>query len=174
MSKLSLRKHGVAVGAIVLAGGLAVGGATAYAAAGSPATSSTSTAADTASITGTTGTGPLTMAKPGHARVRIPVGIHGQVTVKNGKTGEYVVREWQRGQITAVSGSTVTVKSADGTTWTWTTASNTKITRDGKKIAESALATGNKVEILGKQSGSANDATRIFAPTATQGSGTTA
>jgi hypothetical protein len=96
------------------------------------------------------------------------------VTVKNGKTGQYVVREWQRGQITAVSGSTVTVKSTDGTTWTWTTASNTKITRDGKKIAESALATGNKVEILGKQSGSANDATRIFAPTGTQGQGATA
>ncbi|MEZ0093813.1 DUF5666 domain-containing protein [Streptacidiphilus sp. EB129] len=155
MRTLPLRRRGIAVASLVLAGGVAVGGATAYAASGTTATPSASPSATAAH-------------QAAHRHLRTPRGIHGQATVKNGVTGQYVTREWQRGQVTSVSGATLTVKSADGTSWTWTTDSSTKVTRDGKKINESVLANGDTVEVLGKQSGTANDATRIFAPSAAQ------
>lgn len=158
MRKLSLRRRGTVVAGVVLAGALAVGGATAFAAT-SPSTS-TSTQASV----------PTAAHKHHgkHPRLRRLhlLGVHGQATVKNAKTGQYVVREWQRGQVTAVSGADVTVKSADGVSWTWAVAQNSKITRDGKKISESVLKDGDTVLVVGKQSGSANDAGRIFAPTA--------
>ncbi|MEY9963367.1 uncharacterized protein (UPF0333 family) [Streptacidiphilus sp. MAP12-16] len=153
MGKLSLRRRGTVAGAVVLAGILAAGGATAYAATSSSPAKSTSTAA--------------AKAKAKHHR-HAPRGVHGQVTVKNGKTGQYVTREWQRGQVTAVSGTTLTVKSADGTTWTWTADPKLKITRDGKKTTESVLASGDTVLVEGNQAGSVNDATRIYAPSAAQ------
>jgi hypothetical protein len=157
MGKLTLHRRGVIVASSLLAGGLAVGGATAYAASSSSGPSATSTPSASAAP-----------HKAAHRHVRVPLGVHGQATVKNGKTGQYVVREWQRGQITAVSGDTVTVKSADGTSWTWTASSSTRVTREGQKIAESALKSGDSVVVLGTQSGSANDANRIFAPSAAQ------
>jgi hypothetical protein len=92
------------------------------------------------------------------------MGLHGEATTHNAKTGKYVDHEWQRGQITAVNGSDLTVRSADGTTWTWVGNSATKVTRGGKKIAESALKSGDKVLVLGTRSGSAHDARRVFAP----------
>ncbi len=161
MGTLASHRRGALVGSVVLAGLLAAGGATAYA-----ATSSTPAKSAGATTTATT-TATTASAKAGQRLLRR--GVHGQVTVKNHKTGQYVTREWQRGQITGVaSGTTFTVKSPDGTSWTWTAASNAKITRDGKTISESTLKTGDKVLVVGKQSGSVNDATRIYAPTAAQ------
>ena len=162
MGKLSLRgrRHGIVVASLVLTGALAAGGATAYAA--STSTSPTPTPAPSATATAA--------PKAGHLAGRrlVRAGIHGQITVKNRTSGQYVTREWQRGQVSAVSGTMVTVKSADGTTWTWTTAGTTRVTRDGKTITESTLQSGDKVLVVGKQAGTANDATRIFAPSATQ------
>lgn len=157
ISRLSLGRRGTAVAGVVLAGGLVAGGATAFA-----ATTGSSTTAPS-------GTASAPAAKAHHPRVRrmLP-GIHGQATVKNRKTGSFVVREWQRGTVVAIAGDRITVRSADGTSWTWTVVKNAKITRDGKKIAESALGTGDTVEVVGRQNGAVNDATRIFAPSAAQ------
>jgi hypothetical protein len=150
MGKLISRRRGTVIAAVAVAGALAAGGATAYAA-GSAATPAKSTNA---------------VMKPHHRHA--PRGVHGQVTTKNAKTGQYVTHEWQRGQVTAVSGTAVTVKSADGASWTWTADPKLKITRDGKKTTESVLRAGDTVLVEGKQAGTANDATRIFAPSAAQ------
>ncbi|MHA6757169.1 hypothetical protein [Streptacidiphilus sp. PAMC 29251] len=153
MGKLTLRRRGTVIAALAVTGVLVAGGATA-----SAATSTT-----TAKATTTTA-----KAKHKQAHRHAPRGVHGQRTVKNVKTGQYVTREWQRGQVTAVSGTTVTVKSADGTSWAWNADPKLKITRDGKKTTESVLKSGDTVLVEGTQAGTKNDAIRIFAPSAAQ------
>ncbi|WDV49661.1 hypothetical protein PV963_04430 [Streptomyces coeruleorubidus] len=158
------RKRRAMVTGVILAGVLAAGGATAYASSTSSPGASPSSAASASS------------AKQHHNKHhkkhgkhhRSLPGVHGQATVKNRKTGQFVVREWQRGSITGVSGATLTVKSADGVSWTWTVEKNARITRGGKKFAESALKTGDTVRVVGRQAGSANDALRISVPTPAQ------
>ncbi|MBC3839693.1 hypothetical protein GXW82_04030 [Streptacidiphilus sp. 4-A2] len=170
MGKLPLRRPGKLAGTAGLAVVLAAGGATAYAATGSGSTGTASAGTVSAGTVSTTSSAHLgtttAVTRAGH-RLALR-GLHGQVTVRNAKTGQFVTREWQRGLITAVSGTTLTVRSADGTTWTWTAAANAKVTRDGAKISESTLKTGDPVLVAGKQAGSTNDATRIFAPTSAQ------
>jgi hypothetical protein len=169
MGKLSPRRRGTLIGSIALAGVLAAGGATAYAASSgsAPATSAGSGQATAkASAKGKAKHKAKARTKARHGLVRR--GVHGQVTVKNGKTGAYTTREWQRGKVVSVSGTTVSVKSADGASWTWTADPKLKITREGAKTTESVLKSGDTVVVLGKKSGSANDATRIYAPTAAQ------
>ncbi|MCX4419318.1 DUF5666 domain-containing protein [Streptomyces mirabilis] len=163
MRKRWLGRRGATVAGIVLAGGLTVGGATAYAA----GTDGSHSAAPTAAAKAHKHAG-----KHRHLRFRVhrmlARGVHGQATVKNAKTGQYVVREWQRGQVTSISGDRLTVKSPDGVSWTWNVDKNAKVTRDGKKLTESALKNGDTVLVVGKQSGGTNDAGRIFAPSAAQ------
>jgi hypothetical protein len=152
--KLPFRKRGAVVAGVVLAGVLAAGGATAYAVGGDNSGHPAKTAA---------------AAKGKHrAGALFGPGIHGEATVKNGKKGTFTTREWQRGQVTAVAGDNVTVKSEDGFSWTWTVAGTTKIGRDGKQITVADLKSGDQVAVVGTKQGSANDATRIFAPSQAQ------
>jgi hypothetical protein len=132
-----------------LAAALIAGGATAYADTGSPTPSPTTA---------------TTVHHPKHHLLRSLPGIHGQATVKSAKTGQYVTLEWQRGTVTAMSGTTLTVTSPDGTHWTWTIAPHALTTRDDKKIAEATLKDGDTVMVVGHLQGSTNDAQRIFAP----------
>jgi hypothetical protein len=90
-------------------------------------------------------------------------GAHGQNTVKN-SAGAYVVREWQVGKVTAISGAAVTVADGDGTTWTWTTQSATVYRIDGAAGALGGVHVGDTILVRGQQSGSANDAARITDP----------
>ena len=158
MLKSTLRRRRTVVAGALLAGALVAGG-TAYAA----------TAPSSAASPSSTASAHLKKHHKKHGKHhRSLPGVHGQATVKNRKTGQFRVREWQRGSITGVSGATLTVKSADGVSWTWTVEKNARITRDGKKVAESALKTGDTVMVVGRQAGSANDALRIVAPTPAQ------
>ncbi|MBC9730877.1 hypothetical protein [Streptomyces sp. TRM68367] len=160
------RNRRAMVTGVILAGVLSAGGATAYASSTSSPGASPSSAASASSA----------HAKQHHKKHgkhhrkhhRSLPGVHGQATVKNRKTGQFVVREWQRGSITGVSGATLTVKSADGVSWTWTVENNAPITRDGEKAAGSVLKTGDTVLVVGRQAGSANDALRISVPTPAQ------
>jgi hypothetical protein len=69
--------------------------------------------------------------------------LHGEfVTAKDG--GGYETIATQKGEVTAVSASSITVKSADGYTKTYTVNSDTKVNRDGK-IAD--ITTGETVRI---------------------------
>lgn len=165
--KSMLRKRRAVVTGVVLAGVLAVGGATAYASSASSPGASPSSAASASSAKQHHKKHQKHPKKDGKHHRSLP-GVHGQATVKNRKTGQFVVREWQRGSITGVSGATLTVKSADGVNWTWTVEKNARISRDGKKVAESALKTGDTVMVVGRQAGSVNDALRIVAPTPAQ------
>lgn len=59
--------------------------------------------------------------------------VHGEATVKDRDTDKWVVQVWQRGTVEKVDGDQVTVKSDDGTSWTWTVGSDTTVYRDGAK-----------------------------------------
>ncbi len=92
----------------------------------------------------------------GARRLRLLGGIHGQVTYES-KQGPRTL-EYERGTIASVSGSSVVVRAADGTTWTWDLVSNTVVRQDHKKAPASALAGGQRVFVGGPLSGGARDA----------------
>lgn len=106
---------------------------------------------------------------PGHPgkghpflRARALRGVHGEATVQR-KNGFHNTA-WQRGQITSVSSSGVTVRSADGVSWTWTANSDTRIRKDGEKAALKDLAKDDKVIVAGERSGDTRTARLIRAP----------
>ncbi|MGI5324896.1 DUF5666 domain-containing protein [Actinomadura nitritigenes] len=106
-------------------------------------------------------------AHPGHGKKRLaPLrrvrGVHGEATVRT-KDG-FRLADWQRGTITGVSGTTLTVRSADGATWTWTTNGDTRVRKDGGKSTLSALASGAQVFVLGERSGDTRTAKLVRAP----------
>jgi hypothetical protein len=92
-------------------------------------------------------------------------GIHGTATVRI-KDGGFTEVVWQRGQVTAVSGGIVTVRSADGTTWQWATNSDTKVRRHGDKANVSQLAANDQVFVIGTSGGSSRTARAVVVPKA--------
>jgi len=73
--------------------------------------------------------------------------VHGEFVVK-GKDGKYVTTEVQRGAVTAVSPTSVTVKSADGFSATYKINADTRIRKDGKQAAIGSVKVGDPVLVL--------------------------
>lgn len=74
-------------------------------------------------------------------------GVHGEATVRTKKG--FVQIAWQRGRLTAESGSTLTVRSLDGTVWQWQTDGKTRVRKAGRKSATANLATNDFVVVAG-------------------------
>jgi len=89
-------------------------------------------------------------------------GVHGEVTVRR-KDGFHIAT-WQHGQITGRSGAILTVRSADGASWTWTTDANTRIRKNGGKSTPSSLANGDQVLAFGERTGTTRTAKLIRVP----------
>jgi hypothetical protein len=85
--------------------------------------------------------------------------LHGSVTVQ-GKDGVKTIVV-QRGTVTAVSATSVSVKSTDGFTATWTFGDPLRIVQARKKVATSALKTGQTVGVAGTQTGATTSARLI-------------
>ncbi|HEY5186634.1 MAG TPA: DUF5666 domain-containing protein [Actinomycetes bacterium] len=79
-------------------------------------------------------------------------GIHGEFTVKN-KSGNFVVLDTQRGTVTGTTGSTLTVRSPDGFTATYTVDSTTKIRKDRAPASLTDIKVGDTVGVVGVKSG---------------------
>jgi hypothetical protein len=78
------------------------------------------------------------------ARTRLLLhGIHGQFTFQTKKGTKTLA--FERGTVESVASGTVTVRAADGTTWTWHLVSNTVIREGGKKTTAASLADGQRV-----------------------------
>jgi hypothetical protein len=75
-------------------------------------------------------------------------GVHGDAVFR-GKGGTFTERVWQRGAVTAKAETGLTVKSADGVTWTWTVNATTRIARKGGRTELTAVAVGDRVLIVG-------------------------
>ena len=84
---------------------------------------------------------------------------HGEFTVHT-KTGDKVV-DVQRGVVTAVNASSVTVKSTDGFSTTYPIDPTTKVHKDKKTAAVSQIATNDRVRVHAIKAGSTLTAQRI-------------
>lgn len=132
---------------------------------GSSPTPSTSTSASS-----TAGTAAGLAGHPGLARLRKLGGnvLHGEFVVR-AKQGDQTV-DTQLGAVTAVSPTSITVKSSDGYTQTWTLSSATRVRAGQQKGTVSDLSVGETVRLLGKKaSGDATAALVVVRPAAAPG-----
>ncbi|MEH0984950.1 hypothetical protein [Micromonospora sp. CPCC 205556] len=89
--------------------------------------------------------------------------LHGEVVVKtrDGGTKTVVV---QRGEVTAIDGDSVTVKSADGFTLTWTFGDKLRVVERRTTIASKDIEVGTTVGVAGARDGDATVARLIVVP----------
>jgi hypothetical protein len=135
---------------------IGIGGGVAFATSGS----STPNTTLTASTTPTTGSStPATGSGKHKHHGLLDRAEHGQVTVRT-KTGTEVI-DVQRGLVTAVSPTSITVKSKDGFSATYVVNSATKVSKTGKQSAIGSVASGDNVAIAAIHSGNTDTAKRI-------------
>jgi hypothetical protein len=89
-------------------------------------------------------------------------GLHGEATIRTKSGFAQVV--WQRGQVTAVSGSGLTVRSADGASWQWVVNGDTKIRKKGDRSSLKQLAANDWILVIGELSGSTRTARAAVVP----------
>ncbi|MFI0449442.1 DUF5666 domain-containing protein [Actinomadura sp. 6N118] len=89
-------------------------------------------------------------------------GVHGEMTVR--RDGKFVEMAWQRGQVTARTGSSLTVRSDDGVSWTWNTTADTKVRKNRAKAALNDVANGDRVMVWGDQNGTTRTAKIVRVP----------
>ncbi|MFB9360284.1 hypothetical protein [Actinoplanes nipponensis] len=88
--------------------------------------------------------------------------LHGEMTVQ-GKDGVRTVAV-QRGTVTAVDATTVSVKSADGFAQTWTFGDKLRVVQDKKTVATTAIRTGAEVGVAGAKDGDKSVARLVVLP----------
>lgn len=134
--------------------------------------------ADTAALVASDGSLPDQVA-PSAAGPRARAGkallrraVHGEVTVRT-KDG-YRTLDFQRGQVSAVDGTSVTVRSPDGFTATYSTDKDTKVRRNRQPSSVGDLKPGDKVAVVAVKNADGLLAKRILAtdrtPRAARGS----
>jgi hypothetical protein len=99
-------------------------------------------------------------ARPGAARKLLRKNtLHGEVTRQTKKGTRTVVV--QRGTVTASGTGTVTVKSTDGFTQTWTFADKVRVRANKQKVEVSAVTPGAEVGVAGVKAGAVTTARLI-------------
>jgi len=148
----------VAAGTLALAlAGTGAGVAAAQTAPTAPGPSTAATPAPASPAPGAKHTGTHTgMGKHRGGLRRVE---HGEFTVHT-KTGDKVV-DVQRGVVTAVNATSVTVKSTDGFSSTYTIDPTTKVRKDKTTAAVSQIATNDRVQVMATKTGSTVIAQRI-------------
>lgn len=150
-----------ALSTVALAGAIGVGVA-----------SADPTPAPTPSATATPTAGQSPAAKPGkprkpgksgkadkaHERDLVKRALHGEVTLRGAK---HRVVDVQRGTVSAVSATSITVRSTDGFTATYVVDATTKIREAKEKATIAAVKTGDRVRVVATKDGSTLTATRI-------------
>jgi hypothetical protein len=87
---------------------------------------------------------------------------HGEVVVKT-KDGDKTI-DVQRGTVTAINATTVTVRSADGFTLTWTFGNPIHVIEHRTSVQPSNVTTGEEIGIAGTRTGSTVTARLILIP----------
>ena len=87
-------------------------------------------------------------------------GLYGEVTYKT-RTGSATLG-YEQGRVTAISGAAVTVRAANSTAITWTTAGNTVLTRYAHWVPVTRLAVGQRVFVIGPVISGVSDARLIM------------
>jgi hypothetical protein len=100
-----------------------------------------------------------------HKLIRFAFGqkaLHAEAVVQTDDGTKTVVV--QRGTVTAADATTVTVKSADGFTLTWTFGDPIKVIKDRAPASPSALTVGTTVGVAGERTGTATTARLVVVP----------
>jgi hypothetical protein len=157
---------GGAAAVVLLGGGMGVGvaltGGAAAATANTRAAHPTGSAACAKAVAKAKATGTAAAKRQALAHCRrVPAAqrllghtLHAQLTVKT-KTG-YSTIAFERGTIESVNGGVLTVKAADGTTWTWHLLKGSVLRQNGGALAASQLAAGERILAVGPVSNGAN------------------
>jgi hypothetical protein len=88
--------------------------------------------------------------------------LHGEAVVRTDEGHKTVVV--QRGEITAVTATTITVRSSDDFTLTWTLGLPLTVVKERKRVDKGVLAVGQVVGIAGAKEGEATKARLIIVP----------
>ncbi len=174
-NRLGITIATVAIGVLGVLGMSACSPSAAAAAAMSPEQSALTalgfSGADVAPAAQTTSAAPTGTATkgthPGLRRLKLRRELrkhveHGQITVET-KKGDQTIAV-QRGTVTAISATSVTVKSTDGFSLTWTIGSPVSVLDHGTKSDVSAIKAGETVGLAGAQVGSTATARLIVIP----------
>lgn len=86
--------------------------------------------------------------------------LHGEEVVQQGT--KVVTIEEQVGKVTAVSATSITVKSTDGYTATYVVASTTQVGKSGASAKITAVKVGDTVRVEGTKAGSTVTATHVM------------
>ena len=145
---------GTALSTVALAGVIGVGVA---------AADPTATPTPSATATPTAGASPTAKpTKPGKtAKAKRDLtrrALHGEVTL-GGKKHQVV--DFQRGTVTAVSASSITVRSTDDFSATYVVDAKTKVRHAKEKAVIGDVKTGDKVRVVALKNGSTLTATKI-------------
>jgi hypothetical protein len=84
---------------------------------------------------------------------------HGQLTVRRGQRD--VVLDVQRGTVTAVTPTSISVRSLDGVTATVAVDGSTKVRKDGKQAAIGDVHTGDRAQVVSTQGKALRVADRV-------------
>lgn len=90
--------------------------------------------------------------------------LHGERVVKD-KDGKIITVDTQRGTVSAVSASSMSVRSSDGTTWMWTLNGTTKVRGANlKRETASSIKAGETVAVAGERTGDTRTARAVADP----------
>jgi len=89
--------------------------------------------------------------------------LHGEAVVQTKDAGTQTVLV-QRGQVTAVDGDSITVKSTDGFSLTWSFADDLRVVERRNTIQPKQLAVGAQVGVAGTKSGDGGSARLVVIP----------
>ena len=149
----------IAVAAVALAAGVA-GAALATTSSASSATGRAATPTPSASTHWPGAGGPMGGPFHGGGFFAGPGGVvHGQVVVPEAG-GKFRTEDIQTGKVTAVSGSSLTVRSADGFTKSYRVTGTTQV--DAGKTGIGSVKVGNQVAVTATVSGSTTSLTRVI------------
>jgi hypothetical protein len=104
-------------------------------------------------------------SKRRHRLLRFAFGksaLHGEAVVKTDDGTKTVVV--QRGTVTAIDATSVTVKSTDGFTLTWTFGTPITVIERRSQVQPSAIAVGTQVGLVGDKAGNSPSARLIVVP----------
>ncbi|HEX5496519.1 MAG TPA: hypothetical protein VFX70_18305 [Mycobacteriales bacterium] len=152
----------------VLAAG-AAGAGIAYAADPTPAPTASSGGTATAGPGGPGRAGGPTAGRPGRKARRLPAGrgllagrlMHGEVVVR-GKDGQPATVDVQRGKVTAVSASSISVRSDDGFTATYSVTSTTRVRINEKGATSAQISDGDTAVVTAHKSGGTSTAQAVI------------
>jgi hypothetical protein len=138
---------GAAAVAVALTGGISA----------TIASADTPSPAPSASPSASPSTGAKDKAAKKHRTLQARA-LHGEVTLGGKK---HRVVDFQRGAVEKVSGTSLTVRSADGFTATYVVDAQTKVRKDKAQAAIADVRVGDKVRVVAPQEGSTSTAKRI-------------